>query len=93
MSHAPSGPPSGGSGGIAADLHREYKPAANWLQFRRVLVDWMCEAGDEFNLKLSTMHVSVMLLDRILHNTSVTRNKLQLVAIACISSPVWHLLL
>lgn len=66
------------------NLHREYKPAAKWLQFRRVLVDWMCEAGDEFNLKLSTMHVSVMLLDRILHNTSVTRNKLQLVAIACI---------
>ena len=66
------------------NLHRDYLPNAKWLQYRRVLVDWMCEAGDEFNLHLSTMHVSVMLLDRILHSVNVTRNKLQLVAIACI---------
>ena len=38
----------------------------------------------EFDLYLSTMHVSVMFLDRVLHKVTVPRNKLQLVAIACI---------
>jgi hypothetical protein len=65
-------------------LHRPYDPFAKWIKYRRVLVDWMCEAGDEFDLYLSTMHVSVMFLDRVLHKVTVPRNKLQLVAIACI---------
>ena len=30
------------------------------------------------------MHMSVMFLDRVLHKVTVPRNKLQLVAIACI---------
>ena len=65
-------------------LHRSFDPHAKWIKYRRVLVDWMCEAGDEFDLHLSTMHVSVMFLDRVLHKVTVPRNKLQLVAIACI---------
>ena len=65
-------------------LHRPFDPHAKWIKYRRVLVDWMCEAGDEFDLYLSTMHVSVMFLDRVLHKVTVPRNKLQLVAIACI---------
>ena len=65
-------------------LHRSFDPHAKWIKYRRVLVDWMCEAGDEFDLYLSTMHVSVMFLDRVLHKVTVPRNKLQLVAIACI---------
>ena len=66
------------------NIHRTYNPEAKWLQYRRVLVDWMCEAGDEFGLHISTMHVAVMYLDRLLHAVSVNRNELQLVAIACI---------
>lgn len=66
------------------NIHRTYNPEARWLKYRRVLVDWMCEAGDEFNLHISTMHVAVMYLDRILHSVVVARNRLQLVAIACI---------
>eukprot|EP00946_MAST-07B_sp_MAST-7B-sp1_P004247 g4247.t1 len=66
------------------NIHRTYNPEAKWLKYRRVLVDWMCEAGDEFGLHISTMHVAVMYLDRLLHAVSVNRNELQLVAIACI---------
>ena len=66
------------------NIHRTYAPDAKWLKYRRVLVDWMCEAGDEFGLHISTMHVAVMFLDRLLHKVVVARNELQLVAIACI---------
>jgi hypothetical protein len=66
------------------NIHRTYAPDAKWLKYRRVLVDWMCEAGDEFGLHISTMHVAVMFLDRLLHTVVVPRNELQLVAIACI---------
>ena len=66
------------------NIHRTYAPEAKWLKYRRVLVDWMCEAGDEFGLHISTMHVAVMFLDRLLHKVVVARNELQLVAIACI---------
>ena len=66
------------------NIHRTYNPDAKWLKYRRFLVDWMCEAGDEFGLHISTMHVAVMFLDRILHKVQVERHELQLVAIACI---------
>ena len=29
------------------------------VQYRRLLVDWMCEVGDELTLHNSTMHVAV----------------------------------
>ena len=64
--------------------HRRYVPEESWLKFRRVLVDWMCEAGDEFQLHISTMHVAVMYLDRMLQSLQIPRHKLQLVAVACI---------
>ena len=61
-----------------------YMPNAKWLKYRHVLVDWICETGDIFGLHISTMHVAVTYLDRFLNQVKVNRNKLQLVAIACI---------
>ena len=52
--------------------HRRYIPEESWLKFRRVLVDWMCEAGDEFQLHISTMHVAVMYLDRMLQSLQIS---------------------
>eukprot|EP00937_MAST-01D_sp_MAST-1D-sp2_P001889 g1889.t1 len=63
--------------------HRRFCPDAPYLKFRRLLVDWMCEVGDEVNLHNSTMHVAVLFLDRMLQSTQVSRSQLQLVAIAC----------
>eukprot|EP00947_MAST-08B_sp_MAST-8B-sp1_P003609 g3609.t1 len=65
-------------------LNRKFVPGVKYLKYRRVLVDWMCEAGDEFNLNNSTMHVAVNLLDRVLQGTVVARNRYQLVAMCCI---------
>jgi hypothetical protein len=53
------------------------------LQYRRLLVDWMCEVGDELHLFTSTMHVAVMYLDRMLQLEPVPKGRLQLIAIGC----------
>lgn len=34
-----------------------------YLRYRRVLVDWMCELGDEMKLQPSTIHHSVACMD------------------------------
>ena len=42
-------------------LHRSFDPHAKWIKYRRVLVDWMCEAGDELIstcLRACVCHVS-----------------------------------
>lgn len=59
-------------------------PTAKYLEYRRVLVDWMCDAGEWFRLTNSTMHVAVGYLDRILQQVPVAKNRLQLVAMCCI---------
>ena len=64
--------------------HRAYCPEARYLRFRRLLVDWMCEVGDELRLHNSTMHVAVLFLDRMLQSVTVAKSRLQLVAISCI---------
>ncbi len=66
------------------DKHRTYNPNAAWLKYRRVLVDWICESFDKIGMELSTAHVAVAYLDRVLHSVSVKRDRLQLVATVCI---------
>jgi hypothetical protein len=63
---------------------RVYDPTAKYLKYRRVLVDWICEVGEDFYLSISTMHVAVGYLDRILQAVCVQKNRLQLVALTCI---------
>ena len=53
-------------------------------QYRRVLVDWMCEIGEVFSIQKCTMHVAVGYLDRILQDVAVTKARLQLVAMCCL---------
>jgi len=53
-------------------------------QFRRILVDWMCEAGEVFRLQKCTVHVAVGYMDRILEEVAVAKNRLQLVAMCCL---------
>lgn len=53
-------------------------------QYRRVLVDWMCEIGEVFAVQKCTMHVAVGYLDRILQDVAVTKARLQLVAMCCL---------
>lgn len=45
---------------------------------RAILVDWLVEVAEEFQLHLDTLHLAVSYTDRYLSKVSVPRNKLQL---------------
>lgn len=51
---------------------------------RPILVDWMLDVGDYFGFHGATTHLAVAYLDRMLSMMSIERNKLQLVATACL---------
>ena len=63
-----------------------YNPNASYISFRRYLVDWMTNIGETFRLHDSTIHVSVLFLDKILRSRNdIPRGQWQLLATACIS--------
>lgn len=49
---------------------------------RTILVDWLVEVSEEYNLDTETLYLSVSYIDRFLSHMSVVRNKLQLVGTA-----------
>ena len=49
---------------------------------RAILIDWLVEVADEYNLRLQTLYLTVSYVDRFLSKMSVLRNKLQLVGAA-----------
>lgn len=63
-----------------------YNPTASYVSFRRYLVDWMTSVAETFQLHDSTIHVSVLFLDKILRSRNdIPRSQWQLLATACIS--------
>lgn len=70
--------------------HRVWSPDARYLKHRRIIVDWMCEVGEEFHLLPITIHTSVRYLDRVLGAVDVPKNRLQLVAMACLLLATKH---
>jgi Cyclin, N-terminal domain/Cyclin, C-terminal domain len=62
-----------------------YDPTSPYLPFRRYLVDWMSDVGEQCRLHNSTIHVSVLYLDKIFRKMDVPRHQWQLIATACIS--------
>lgn len=62
-----------------------YNPTASFLPYRRYLVDWMSDVGEQCRLHNSTVHVSILFLDKIFRNRDIPRTKWQLLATACIS--------
>jgi Cyclin, N-terminal domain/Cyclin, C-terminal domain len=62
-----------------------FKPNASYQPFRRYLVDWMSDVGEQCRLHNSTIHVSILFLDRILGSTEIPRSQWQVLATACIS--------
>lgn len=47
-------------------------------------MDWLSETGEHFGLHTSTVHVAIMLMDRIHNSILVSRRQVQLVAMACL---------
>lgn len=62
-----------------------YSPTASYLPYRRYLVDWMSDVGEQCRLHNSTVHVSVLYLDKIFRSREIPRGDWQLLATACIS--------
>mmetsp|Transcript_21499 Transcript_21499/g.44819 ORF Transcript_21499/g.44819 Transcript_21499/m.44819 type:complete len:315 (-) Transcript_21499:30-974(-) len=66
-----------------------HNPRASYLPYRRYLVDWMSDIGEQFNLHTTTIHTSVLFLDRIFREDGgrapPPRSQWQLIATACIS--------
>lgn len=63
----------------------QYKPFAEYLPFRRYLVDWMSDVGEQCHLHNSTVHVSILFIDKIFREHNIPRSQWQLLATACIS--------
>jgi hypothetical protein len=62
-----------------------FNPNASFLPYRRYLVDWMSDVGEQCRLHNSTIHVSVLYLDKVFRASEIPRSQWQLIATACIS--------
>eukprot|EP00522_Entomoneis_paludosa_P003318 CAMPEP_0172471898 /NCGR_PEP_ID=MMETSP1065-20121228/68057_1 /TAXON_ID=265537 /ORGANISM="Amphiprora paludosa, Strain CCMP125" /LENGTH=334 /DNA_ID=CAMNT_0013230013 /DNA_START=424 /DNA_END=1428 /DNA_ORIENTATION=- len=62
-----------------------YNPSATFLPYRRYLVDWMSDIGEQFRLHSTTIHVAVLYLDKIFRSSEIPRSQWQLLATACLS--------
>jgi Cyclin, N-terminal domain/Cyclin, C-terminal domain len=62
-----------------------YQPTATYIPYRRYLVDWMSDVGEQCHLHSTTVHVSVLLLDKIFRAAEIPRHQWQLLATACIT--------
>ncbi|PXF46099.1 Cyclin-B2-3 [Gracilariopsis chorda] len=51
------------------------------VRMRAILVDWLVDVHQKFNLKPETLHLTVNIIDRFLEVTQVVRRKLQLVGV------------
>lgn len=64
---------------------RTYTPEASYIPYRRYLVDWMSDLGEQCGLHTSTIHVSILFLDKLFRSRDVPRSHWQLMATACVS--------
>jgi len=70
--------------------YKVFNPAAEYVRYRRIVVDWMTEVGNECDLQPMTTHMAVNYLDRILGQTTVHKTRLQLVSLVCILVAAKH---
>jgi len=62
-----------------------FAPGSSYLPYRRYLVDWMSDVGEQCHLHNSTVHVSILFLDKIFRSRDIPRSQWKLLATACIS--------
>lgn len=62
-----------------------YSPTASYIPYRRYLVDWMSDVGEQCALHTTTVHVSILFLDKIFRSRDIPRSQWQLLATACLS--------
>ncbi|XP_013111919.2 G2/mitotic-specific cyclin-A [Stomoxys calcitrans] len=72
------------------ESEKKHRPKPHYMRrqtdinysMRTILVDWLVEVSEEYNLDTETLYISVSYIDRFLSHMSVVRNKLQLVGTA-----------
>lgn len=52
------------------------------VNMRAILVDWLIEVSEEYNLLSDTLHLTVSYIDRYLSANAVSKQKLQLLGVA-----------
>lgn len=50
---------------------------------REVLVDWLVEVAEEYKFVSDTLYLTVLHVDRYLSSYTISKNKLQLLGVAC----------
>ncbi|XP_036327091.1 G2/mitotic-specific cyclin-A isoform X2 [Rhagoletis pomonella] len=72
------------------ESEKKHRPKPHYMRrqadinhsMRTILVDWLVEVSEEYNLDTETLYLSVSYIDRFLSQMSVVRSKLQLVGTA-----------
>lgn len=55
----------------------------SWIKYRRSVVDWISEYGDDHKARLTTIHLCISMLDRMMVKVRVEKKNLQKIAVAC----------
>lgn len=74
------------------ELENRYKPNPNYMHlqkdlrwsYRRILLDWIVEVHNRFQLLPETLYLTVNIIDRFLSRKSIVLNKFQLVGAAAL---------
>jgi cyclin-A len=70
----------------------KYRPATDYIgtvqldineKMRTILIDWLVEVGEEYELDSQTFHKTVNLVDRCLATFKINRKQFQLLGCAC----------
>lgn len=56
----------------------------SYIKYRRVVVEWMVDVADYFNLHMTTTHAAIAYLDRLQPNEKYSRFEWQMMAICCL---------
>ncbi|TMW55096.1 hypothetical protein Poli38472_013858 [Pythium oligandrum] len=71
---------------LRQELNRpDYTRKYEYLKYRRVLVDWMSEVGEEMQIRKTTIHTAIAYLERILTVGKLpAKDRFQLLALSCL---------
>jgi len=64
--------------------HVYAKFSESYIKYRRVVVEWMVDVAEYFNLHLTTTHAAIAYLDRLQPNEKYSRFEWQMMAICCL---------
>ncbi|WVZ17985.1 hypothetical protein V8G54_005307 [Vigna mungo] len=75
----------------AMEMQRKRRPMIDYIEkvqrevtviMRTILVDWLVEVAEEYNLHSDTLHLSVSYIDRFLSVNPVNKSRLQLLGVS-----------